>query len=310
MPKESIQKNQPNKIKFQSVLPHNSSENLLKISYAVSKDNERQTKDKFAIFVKWIIENKCRITKFQIILSDFLNRYYIGELEAIAWGERWKNENKAMLEQLQLEGVSYELLDWKFIINKETYSEVKKKVDQLYRDDQEFQIAINGLATSHQNKAGYGSAINYLLEESAGLALLDGVLTYPSPKLNGAIHCAFCKLNIGPNYIGHMFIYSKSVANPAAPLHKAAFNFLCALDQTNHKTEESKYNFFYASLKSHEPLNHKKNFAAFSEELDIRNKLISKSNYNIFLRQLSKEIPILTNKNINFQRGLFRRCSI
>ena len=79
MPKITVEKKLPNKIKFQSSLPPTSTSKPLTLLYAISKDNDRQTKDNFGLFINWVIENKNKIGTLKIILSDYLNRHYVGE---------------------------------------------------------------------------------------------------------------------------------------------------------------------------------------------------------------------------------------
>lgn len=310
MPKIAIEKKIPNKIKFQSKFPVVSSDKPIILLYAVSKDNERQTKDNFGLFINWVIENKNKIITLKIILSDYLNRYYVGDVQALEWGRMWKVNNQVYLDKLKLLNVSYRLINWKLLLDKGEYSELRANIGQLYLNDQEFKTAVNGLAYSHQNKAGYDSAVNYLLEESAGLALLEGVLTYPAQKLNGAIHCALSKLNRGPTYIGHMFIYSKSIQDSRHALYKSAFNFLCALDQTGYKTKGIKNKFFFQCMKSHESIKHKKNFYSFSEELILRENLANSSNRKVFFGESLKDEMTNFSNHKPFNDCKLRRSSI
>lgn len=262
----------PNKIKFQTKLPNKK----IILNYAVSKDNSKQTDDNFALFTNWVIENKNKVTSVKIILSDYLHRFYVGEIEASLWGESWKDKNKKHLEALHKADIPYQLIDWRSLISEANYIQLKSHVDNLYATDQEFKTTVNGLATSHQNKAGFDSAVQYLLEESAGIAsLTEGILTYPSPKLNGAIHCALTKLNCGPIYIGHMFIYSKSSYDPKCALHQSVFRTMCALEQAGYKDLKAKYQFFCESIRSYEKPN-KNNFEFFSNALSRNNECYGK----------------------------------
>lgn len=311
MPKITVEKKLPNKIKFQSSLPPTSTSKPLTLLYAISKDNDRQTKDNFGLFINWVIENKNKIGTLKIILSDYLNRHYVGDTQALEWGRKWKEENQIYLDKLQPLNISYQLMDWKLLIDKAQYPELKANIDRLYLNDLEFKTAVNGLAYSHQNKAGYDSAVNYLLEESTGLALLEGILTYPAQKLNGAIHCALSKLNCGPTYIGHMFIHSKSAHDSRHVLYKSAFNFLSALDQTGYKAIGIKYKFFSQCMRSHELPNHKKNLSSFSEELMLREKLTGSPNKKAFLgnKSLRDELDDLIHNQI-FNHCTLRRSSV
>ena len=258
----------PNKIKFQIKLPN---EKII-LNYAISKDNDRQTDDNFRLFTNWIIENKKKVTSVKIILSDYLNRFYVGEERALLWGKNWQDKNKKYLEELRKEDIPYQLIGWRSLIDEEKYIQLKPRVDDLYTTDQEFKTTVNGLATSHQNKAGFDSAVQYLLEESAGIAsLTEGILTYPSPKLNGAIHCALTKLNCGPIYIGHMFIHSKSSYNPEYTLYQAIFKTMCALEQAGYKDLKAKHQFFCESIRSYENPN-KNNFEFFLNTLTQNNQ--------------------------------------
>jgi hypothetical protein len=264
----------PNKIKFQTKLPN---EKII-LNYAISKDNSKQTDDNFRLFTNWVIENKNKVTSVNIILSDYLHRFYVGEEEASLWGKSWKDKNQKHLNELHKADIPNQLIDWRSLISEENYLQLKPQVNKLYDTDQEFKTTVNGLATSHQNKAGFDSAVQYLLEESAGIAsLTEGILTYPSPKLNGAIHCALTKLNCGPIYIGHMFIHSKSSYNPEYALSQAAFKTLCALEQAGYKNLKDKYQFFCEAIRSYEKPN-KNNFEFFSNTLAQNNQCYEKLN--------------------------------
>lgn len=310
MPKLEIEEKIPNKIKFQSKFPLSSLDKPVILLYAVSKDNERQTKDNFGLFINWVLENKNKIAVLKIILSDYLNRYYVGDAKALEWGRIWKLDNQAYLDKLKLQDISYQLLNWKQLTDEKKYQELRENVDRLYLNDQEFKTAVNGLAYSNQNKAGFNSAVNYLLEESSVLALLEGILTYPAQKLNGAIHCALNKLNCGPTYIGHMFIYSKTTHDSRYVLYKSAFNFLCALNQTGYKTFGSKYKFFSQCMKSYESPDGKKNLSSFSKELKFREKLAGNSNKKVFFdKSLREEINNLVHNQF-FNHSIPRRNSI
>ncbi len=157
------------------------------------------------------------------------------------------------------------LIDWKSLISSENYFKCKAKVDDLYIQNQGLITTVNGLANSHQHKAGFDQAVEYLKEESAGIASLEeGILTYPAPNLNGAIHCTLNNLNCGPTYIGHMFIHSKSAYNPQYVLQQSTFKALCALEQVGYKESQAKHQFFIDAIKSTNPKKNKNNFSLFS----------------------------------------------
>ena len=131
MPKLSIEKKIPNKIKFQSNFLLTSQDRPIILLYAVSKDNERQTKDNFGLFINWVIENKKRITSLKIILSDFLNRHYIGDTQALEWGKIWKKDNQIYLDKLESLNFPCQLINWKRLINKKEYPDLKTNVDNF-----------------------------------------------------------------------------------------------------------------------------------------------------------------------------------
>lgn len=243
------------------------------------------------MYVNWTIQNKHKVNYLNIVLSDHLNRFYVGESAALLWSEEWKKENKKYLDKLYQEKIPFKLTHWQSLTNSEHYKSYKKRVDDLYRDSQEFKIIVDGLATSHQNKAGFNQAVQYLLEESAVIASLpSGILTYPAQELNGAIHCTLKDLNCGPTYIGYMFTYSKSRYNAEYNLFSSTYKTMCALEQASYKKDQDKKDFLITATEVHGSLKDKSDFTLFSEVLT--NSLKKRSSYN--QNEAIKENPSLT----------------
>ncbi|WP_010599006.1 hypothetical protein [Rickettsiella massiliensis] len=253
--------NYTNKVKFHSKLPEGSI-----LIYGVSKDNDRQTGNNFQALVDWVIENKRKISEFKIVLSDWLHRFYVGEEESLLWGKKWEEDNRESLSKLNKAKIAYQLINWKLVIETEAYKKTKSEIDDLYYKDKGFVAVVEGLANSHKHKAGFTAAVDYLLEESAAIASLgQGVLTYPSHELNGALHYTLSKLNCGPIYIGHMLIPPKFRYDPQKNLCQSTFKAICALNQAGYKSTQAKINFFMQSMKAYEI--EKNNFSLFEKEL-------------------------------------------
>lgn len=253
--------NYTNKVKFHSKLPEGSI-----LIYGVSKGNDRQSGNNFKAFVDWIIENKSKVSEFKVVLSDWLHRFYVGEQEALLWGEKWVEDNAEALNKLNEANIAYQLINWKKVTETEAYKKAKLDVNDLYHKDTGFVAIVEGLANSHKHKAGFTAAVDYLLEESAAIASLgQGVLTYPSHELNGAMHYTLSKLNCGPTYIGHMLIPSKFRYDPQKNLFQSTFKAICALNQAGYKSTQAKINFFMQSMKAYEI--EKNNFSLFEKEL-------------------------------------------
>ncbi len=177
------------------------------LKLVVSMENKRQTGEDFLAFVELVNKhNKKRnmIKKVEIILSCYLQRHYVGEQKTVEIRETWEKNNEISLkENLQ---VPFEIIPWNELCKFEKYSDSKKKVDNLYTEDTAFQTIVNNLAKQHSHKADHQSAVNYLLEECAGLLSMDGDVAYPSTSLNGAVSYMLEKFKSSLIFHGYMLI--------------------------------------------------------------------------------------------------------
>ncbi|WP_218814127.1 hypothetical protein [Rickettsiella endosymbiont of Dermanyssus gallinae] len=291
-----------NKVKFHSKLPEGSI-----LIYGVSKGNDRQSGNNFQALVDWIIENKSKVSEFKVVLSDWLHRFYVGEQEALLWGKKWVEDNAEALNKLNRANIAYQLINWKTVTETEAYKKTKLDVNDLYHKDTGFVAIVEGLANSHKHKAGFTAAVDYLLEESAAIASLgQGVLTYPSHELNGAIHYTLDKLNSGPMiYIGHMLIPPKFRYSPQKNLFQSMFKTMCALDQAGHKSTQAKLNFFMQAIKAHEIA--KNDASLFSKELATLQECCFDG---VSFHQSSIVKDVVTSDDNKLTNSTLKRCSI
>ena len=248
------------KVKFPSTkLPERSV-----LIYGVSKDNDKQTGNNFQSFIDWIVENKNKVSELKIVLSDWLHRFYVGDEEALLWGKKWEEDNGRFLNKLNKVNIPYQLIHWKAVIETESFTKAKLEIKRLFNSDEGFIAIVKGLANNHKQKAGFTEALNYLLEESAGIGSFEGILTYPANELNGAVSYALKKLHYGPIFIGHMLVPPKARYNPQQDLCQLLFKAIRISEEAGYKSKLDKMNFFSQSIEAFEK---NKDFSLFSQEL-------------------------------------------
>lgn len=299
--KNNMPEDYTNKVKFHSKLPEGST-----LIYGVSKGNDRQSGNNFQALVDWVIENKSKVSEFKIVLSDWLHRFYVGEEEALFWGKKWVEGNAEALNKLNRANIGYQLINWKTVTETEAYKKAKLDVNDLYHKDMGFVAIVEGLANSHKHKAGFTAAVDYLLEESAAISSLgQGVLTYPSHELNGAIHYTLDKLNCGLIYIGHMLIPPKFRYSPQKNLFQSMFKTICALEQASYKSTQAKLNFFMQAIKAHETA--KNDSSLFSKELTaIQERCFDATSFH----KISIVKEVVTSDDNKLTNSTLKRCSI
>ncbi|WP_218814194.1 hypothetical protein [Rickettsiella endosymbiont of Dermanyssus gallinae] len=185
----------------------------LSIVNVISMDQPSQSGDKFESFTNCInnLNKKHGVKKLVIILTDFLQRHYVGlntqlspnEIKklAIEKGSHWvKNNRKALTFQLDIK-IDFQIVYWDNVIGKKDYKDAFAKVSHLYQTDAAFRGIVDELSKSYADKLLYrhkeianppnfescfDAAKNYLLEESAiwGPLLKQDLdfITYPGGK--------------------------------------------------------------------------------------------------------------------------------
>jgi len=153
----------------------------------VSLENDKQSGENLTAFfdlIERLATNGREIKKIKIILSDYLNRHYRGEEKAKEMGLEWVTKNDLILKACK---IPIEIIYWKSLYDPEEVKQKEVVLKKLHQENQEYQIIINGIASSHAKKAGNGSATNYLIEESAVISSLEGIICYPADELNEAL---------------------------------------------------------------------------------------------------------------------------
>lgn len=179
-----------------------SEENLLiELQTVISIGNKNQVGECFEAFVELVNKHSSRISKLKIIVSDWLQRHYLGEEAAGALLEEWVQSSQQYLDKLQ---IPYEVIGWNKFTNDPAYLEAHEKISTLYSTNSAFGTVVDKCAKQHSHKADFESAKKYILEECAVALLQKGHFAYPSKESNAAMGYVIEKFNPDFHYHGYL----------------------------------------------------------------------------------------------------------
>jgi len=170
----------------------------------ISMNKDNQTKEHLEAFfdlVARLNEDRANFRKVIVVVTDYVNRYYVGNKAALRLGDDWINENRTTLEK---NSHLVEIVRWNSLISDARFENRLNEIEALYDSDEEFRKITDNLCKRHSGKADKKSAKQYLLEECAGLSLLDDArICYPAVNLNPALSFVFDHFCTGATYHGY-----------------------------------------------------------------------------------------------------------
>ena len=156
----------------------------------ISIDNIKQNAGDFECFVDLINQTQDKITTLKLIDTSYLHRYYDDGLSNMETSN-WIRKNASIIKKIK---ISCEVISWREVILSEAFSQYKKMICLSYYGDEQgnnidetFHEIVLQLARQHAHKRSLKAAIEYVLEECAGLLTLNGHIAYPG-KFNSAIN--------------------------------------------------------------------------------------------------------------------------